>query len=94
MTQIGCRNSYFLPSTVQEAVECFPLYLHLRDFEELVAERGIVVSWETNRRRMGVRTQNKSERRKTFELSDRTKVHLVLSQTQSPAARSPLWAYL
>ena len=51
MTQISYRNLHFPPSIVQRAVWMYVRFnLSLRDVEELLAERGIEVSYETIRR--------------------------------------------
>ena len=51
MIQISYRNLHFQPSIVQQAVWMYVRFnLSLRDVEELLAERGIEVSYETIRR--------------------------------------------
>ncbi len=51
MTQISYRNLHFPSSIVQQAVWMYVRFnLSLRDVEELLAERGIEVSYETIRR--------------------------------------------
>lgn len=51
MTQITYRNLHFPPSIVQQAVWMYARFnLSLRDVEELLAERGVEVSYETIRR--------------------------------------------
>jgi putative transposase len=51
MTQISYRNLHFPPSIVQQAVRMYVRFnLSLRDVEELLAERGVEVSYETIRR--------------------------------------------
>lgn len=50
MTQISYRNLHFPPSIVQRAVCMYVRFnLSLRDVEELLAEHGIEVSYETIR---------------------------------------------
>ena len=51
MTQINYRNLHFPPSIVHRAVLMYVRFnLSLRDVEELLAERGVEVSYETIRR--------------------------------------------
>ena len=51
MTQISYRNLHFPPSIIQQAVWLYARFnLSLRDVEDLLAERGIEVSYETIRR--------------------------------------------
>ena len=51
MTQISYRDLHFPSSIVQQAVWLYVRFnLSLRDVEELLAERGIEVSYETIRR--------------------------------------------
>lgn len=54
MTQISYRNLHFPPSIVQQAVWMYVRFnLSLRDVEDLLAERGVEVSYETIRRWVG-----------------------------------------
>jgi len=51
MTQISYRNLHFPPSIVQQSVWLYVRFnLSLREVEELLAERGVEVSYETIRR--------------------------------------------
>ena len=51
MTQISYRDLHFPSSIVQKAVWMYVRFnLSLRDVEELLAERGIKVSYETIRK--------------------------------------------
>ncbi|MFT6509752.1 MAG: transposase-like protein [Parvibaculaceae bacterium] len=51
MTRISYRNLHFPSSIAQKAVWMYVHFnLNLRDVEELLAERGIKVSYETIRR--------------------------------------------
>lgn len=51
MTQVSYRNLRFPPSIVQQAVWMYGRFnLSLRDVEDLLAERGVKVSYEMIRR--------------------------------------------
>ncbi|MBV1887189.1 MAG: hypothetical protein KUG61_08905, partial [Parvibaculaceae bacterium] len=51
MTRISYRNPHFQPSIVQQAVWMYGRFnFSLRDVEDLLAERGVKVSYETIRR--------------------------------------------
>jgi len=50
MIQISYRNLHFPPSIVQQTVWLYARFnLSLRDVEELLAERGVEVSYDTIR---------------------------------------------
>jgi transposase-like protein len=62
MNAISSRNLHFPPSIIQHAVWLYARFnLSLRDVEELMAERGVEVSYETIRR--GVDTLTPSGRK-------------------------------
>jgi hypothetical protein len=51
MTKISCRGYHFPPEIIQQAIWLYVRFtLSLRDVEDLLAERGITVSYESIRR--------------------------------------------
>tara|TARA_E500000305_G_scaffold63006_1_gene50247 strand:- start:217 stop:441 length:225 start_codon:yes stop_codon:yes gene_type:complete len=51
MTQVSYRNLHFPPSIAQQVISLYARFdLSLRDVEELLAKRGVEVSYETIRR--------------------------------------------
>jgi putative transposase len=50
MTEISCSGYRFPPEIIQQAIWLYVRFtLSFRDVEDLLAERGIVVSYETRR---------------------------------------------
>jgi len=52
MTKIRCRGYRFPPEIIQQAIWPDVLALSFRDVEDLLAERGLLVFYETVRRRV------------------------------------------
>ena len=91
MNTINYRNLHFPPSIIQRAIWLYSRFnLSLRDVEELLAERGVEVSYETVRRwviRFGPKFSRRLRR-------DRPKAHPQWHLDEMYASIGGRWMYL